>query len=73
MSVELDTLKNDDLIQFDISNEDGYLNISNDKGPMNRILENLIKAKSQKIKVITLDELLVNERIILVIKIDVEG
>ena len=73
MNVELNTLKNVELVQFGISNEDGYLNISNDKGPMNRIIDNQIRAKSEKIKVTTLDKLLENERNISVIKIDVEG
>lgn len=73
MNVELNTLENVELIQLGISNEEGYLNISNDKGPMNRIIDNTIKTNSEKIKVTTLDKLLRNEKNISVIKIDVEG
>tara|TARA_B100001248_G_scaffold250096_1_gene223842 strand:+ start:1408 stop:2367 length:960 start_codon:yes stop_codon:yes gene_type:complete len=73
MNVELNSLENVELIQFGISNADGYLHISNDKGPKNRIIEKPIKAKSEKIKVTTLDKLLENEGNISVIKIDVEG
>ena len=73
MNVELNKLKNVELIQSGISNKDGYLNISNDKGPMNRIIDKTIKSKSEKIKVTTLDKLLENKRNISVIKIDVEG
>tara|TARA_B100000287_G_scaffold391131_1_gene402565 strand:- start:906 stop:1817 length:912 start_codon:yes stop_codon:yes gene_type:complete len=73
MNIELNKLNNVVLKQVGISNNNGNLRISNDRGELNRILKDNDHSNNEAISVTTLDDLLIEEKNISMIKIDVEG
>ena len=73
MNIELNKLSNVDLKQVGISNNNGDLRISNDRGELNRILKDNDHSNNETIAVTTLDDLLIEEENISMVKIDVEG
>ena len=73
MNIELNKLDNVFLYNLGISDSNGKLYISNNKGAMNRIIHNLSDNNYELIQVTTLDKLLISEKNISLIKIDVEG
>ena len=73
MNVEINELKNVKMMKVGLSNTFGKLKISNNLGAMNRILIDGENKYSEIIPVLTLDEVLRNEKNVSVLKIDVEG
>ena len=73
MNVEINQLKNVKMMKVGLSNQFGKLKISNNLGAMNRILIDGENKYSEIIPVLTLDEVLRNEKNVSVLKIDVEG
>ena len=73
MNIELNKISNVDLKQVGISNNNGDLRISNDRGELNRILKDNDHSNNETIAVTTLDDLLIEEENISMVKIDVEG
>ena len=73
MNIELNKLNNVVLKQVGISNKNGKLRISNDRGELNRILKDNDHSNNEAISVTTLDDLLIEEKNISMIKVDVEG
>jgi hypothetical protein len=71
--VEINKLKNVKMMKVGLSNKIGKLNISNNLGAMNRVLVNRENKYSELIPVLTLDEVLRNEKNVSILKIDVEG
>ena len=73
MNIELNKLDNVFPYNLGISDSNGELYISNNKGAMNRIIHNISDNNYELIQVTTLDKLLISEKNISLIKIDVEG
>tara|TARA_Y100000591_G_C21738429_1_gene647968 strand:- start:425 stop:1147 length:723 start_codon:yes stop_codon:yes gene_type:complete len=73
MNIELNKLNNVVLKQVGISNNNGNLRISNERGELNRILKDNDHSNNEAISVTTLDDLLIEEKNISMIKVDVEG
>jgi FkbM family methyltransferase len=73
MNIGLNNLKNVKLFNIGISDTEGELFISNNMGSMNRIIKRGLNDNCELIKVTTLDKLLISEKNISLIKIDVEG
>lgn len=73
MNIELNNLKNVKLCNMGISDSEGELFISNNMGSMNRIINKISEGNCESIQVTTLDKLLISEKNISLIKIDVEG
>ena len=73
MNIELNKLDNVFLYNLGISDSNGELYISNNKGSMNRIIPNIYDNNYELIQVTTLDKLLISKKNISIIKIDVEG
>ena len=73
MNIELNNLRNVTLYNVGISDSEGELYISNNMGSMNRIIDKFSENNCELIKGTTLDQLLISEKNISSIKIDVEG
>ena len=73
MNIELNKLRNVKLYNVGISDSEGELFISNNMGSMNRIINKISDDNCELIQVTTLDKLLISEKNISLIKIDVEG
>tara|TARA_Y100000996_G_scaffold410838_1_gene393901 strand:+ start:72 stop:1010 length:939 start_codon:yes stop_codon:yes gene_type:complete len=73
MNIELNKLKNVKLLNMGISDFEGELFFSNNRGSMNRVINKSKKNNCDLIKVTTLDKLLVAEQNISSVKIDAEG
>ena len=73
MNLNLNNIDNVVLRKVGISNQNGKLMISNNKGEINKVVENKVDNHVEIIDVITLDKLLFEENNISMIKIDVEG
>tara|TARA_B100001250_G_scaffold406316_1_gene425130 strand:+ start:514 stop:1113 length:600 start_codon:yes stop_codon:yes gene_type:complete len=73
MNIDLNKLENVKLYNVGISDSEGELFISNNKGSMNRIINKNSNDNCELIEVTTLDKLLIAEKNISLIKIDVEG
>ena len=73
MNIDLNKLENVKLYNVGISDSEGELFISNNKGSMNRIINENSNDNCELIEVTTLDKLLISEKNISLIKIDVEG
>ena len=63
MNIELNKLDNVFLYNLGISDSNGELYISNNKGSMNRIIHNIYDNNYELIQVTTLDKLLISEKI----------
>ena len=73
MNIELNKLRNVKLYNVGISDSEGELFISNNLGAMNRIINKVSDDNCELVNVTTLDKLLILEKNISLIKIDVEG
>ncbi len=73
MNIELNKLRNVKFHNLGVSDSEGELFISNDMGSMNRIINKVSDDNCELIQVTTLDKLLISEKNISLIKIDVEG
>ena len=73
INIELNKLRNVKLHNIGISDSEGELFISNNMGSMNRIINKVSDNNCELMQVSTLDNLLISEKNISLIKIDVEG
>ncbi len=73
INIELNKLRNVKLHNIGISDSEGEFFISNNMGSMNRIINKVSDNNCELIQVSTLDKLLISEKNISLIKIDVEG
>ena len=73
MNIELNKLKNVKLCNIGISDSEGKLFITNNMGSMNRVVGKTLNENCELVQINTLDNLLMSEEKISLIKIDVEG